>query len=64
MYILDEGIHYPNPDHRIIENEIFFFDSSFQTILDILKDIYEIPYYSIIVESPRITYIFVQKIHT
>ena len=67
MYVLDEGIQililWPGQD--FIENGFFFSIPSPKnptwTHGSILKDIYEIPSYSIIVESPRITYIFVQK---
>ena len=67
MYVLDEGIQililWPGQD--FIENGFFFSIPSPKnptwTHGSILKDIYEIPYYSIIEESPRITYIFVQK---
>ena len=61
---------YPNPDPMtrpgLYRKRIFFFSipspkNPTWTHGSILKDIYEIPYYSIIEESPRITYIFVQK---
>ena len=66
MYLMKVSKSWSYDQARAISKTDFFFSipspkNPTWTHGSILKDIYEIPYYSIIEESPRITYIFVQK---